>query len=32
MTLDDMVRALTIILRTALDSGTDLRVSAGTEC
>jgi pyroglutamyl-peptidase len=32
MALDDMVRALAIILRTSLDSGTDLRLNAGTEC
>ena len=32
MALDDMVRALTIILRTTLDAETDLRLSAGTEC
>ena len=32
MALDDMVRALTIILRISVDSGTDLRLNAGTEC
>jgi pyroglutamyl-peptidase len=32
MALDDMVRALAIILRISLDSGTDLRLNAGTEC